>query len=183
MEFQSPTSPEHLILSFRRWLTHHGGVIHPTVSISYSSSRGYCLISASSSSKPINEPIIAIPYHLAFSLITASINWCPALLRDTIGHRIEIFSRFALIHEYLLGQESKWWEYIAMLPQPSDMTNGGTPMWWADDSMEMKWIWGTNLEKARGERLSIWRAEYDNAISVLETAGWGWAEADGKASW
>jgi len=68
------------------------------------------------------------------------------------------------MEEFLRGEESGWWSYIRMLPQP-----GGegldTPMWYGEE--DCAWIRGTNLEGASVARAKQWRGEYEECVGIL----------------
>ncbi|MCJ1280834.1 hypothetical protein MMC26_000151 [Xylographa opegraphella] len=79
----------------------------------------------------------------------------------------EVLTRFFLMEQFLIAENSFWYPYIRMLPQPADDALD-TPMFYTSE--DCAWIRGTNLEGARKARLGQWKQEYQKAVDLLKSS-------------
>ncbi len=82
-------------------------------------------------------------------------------LRSTPAH---VVSRFFLMQQYLLGQDSLWWPYIQTLPQPEHI-GGSLPAMWPSDDIDF--LEGTNAHVAIQEIKSTLKKEFKQAMKLL----------------
>lgn len=168
---------------FRAWFVRGGGIIHPDVEMA-DNSTGFYLRARSEHDIAAGSPLISCPHSLIIS-------W-PQLMHgpDQFLRRWDlqrasrlinevVISRFFLIRQYLLKENSYWWPYIRSLPQPDTGDHLDTPLWYGSD--ELVWIQGTPLEFAAKEREKIWRQEYEEGMNLLIPAAdepaerWSWS--------
>ncbi|EGS22451.1 uncharacterized protein CTHT_0019870 [Thermochaetoides thermophila DSM 1495] len=77
-----------------------------------------------------------------------------------------VIGRFFLIKEYLKGENSFWWPYIATLPQPEQVNSWTLPAFWPED--DIQFLEGTNAHVAIGEIQANIKREYKQARKVLK---------------
>lgn len=77
---------------------------------------------------------------------------------NTIGH-------FFLMQQYLKGEQSPWWQYIKLLPQPSDPKSLGIPIWWPETDQEF--LAGTNAEPPLQKREQMWKDQWKKGVVLL----------------
>ncbi|KAF2994435.1 hypothetical protein E8E14_002985 [Neopestalotiopsis sp. 37M] len=75
-----------------------------------------------------------------------------------------VIGRFVLMQQYLLGNKSEWWPYIASLPQPEHI-GGMLPALWPEDDVDF--LQGTNAYVAVQEIKATLKKEYKDAIKLL----------------
>ncbi|KAK0110559.1 hypothetical protein ONS96_002164 [Cadophora gregata f. sp. sojae] len=76
-----------------------------------------------------------------------------------------IIGHFFLVQQYLLGEESFWWHYIHLLPQPDAPDALGLPVWWPE--ADLKFLDGTNAEPPIKKRKALWEEEWKQGIALL----------------
>jgi hypothetical protein len=83
-----------------------------------------------------------------------------------------IISHFFLMQQFLLGDESFWWPYIRLLPQPDQPQSLGIPIWWSRE--DRRFLAGTNAEPPLQKRGDLWQAEWEKGIALLQdhVANW-----------
>ena len=164
------------------WFMDHGGYLHPSVEITVGS-LGNCLrVKLNASSVESTSKIVSCPRALMVSLNNAKASKTTTSLVERAPSQIsnEIISlRFFLIEQYLIGRDSFWWPYIQSLPQPGDVREFSTTVFF--DEIDLQWLEGTNLGAATQTRKVIWRREFDDAMAVLQS---GFTDVDwGNWTW
>jgi hypothetical protein len=77
-----------------------------------------------------------------------------------------VIGYFFLMQQYLLREQSPWWPYIRMLPQPDDPKSSGIPVWWPQE--DQIFLTGTNAEPPLKKRVQIWEEQWRKGISHLQ---------------
>ena len=174
------TRPEDHIASLKTWLESQGGALHPSVQIAHDDDSGYHL--RASSPVPANTSMVTVPFHSTFSILTSTVSWPDIIdMLLPVESPYMVMTRFAFVREYLLGKESQWYPYIAMLPQPSQVR--AFPVQWEDGSDEMKWIRGTSLEESRSKKLETWKWEWEMGMKQLRGQEWAWDGGETRITW
>lgn len=70
------------------------------------------------------------------------------------------------MQQYLLREQSIWWPYIRLLPQPNEPQRLGIPIWWPEE--DQIFLAGTNAEPPIETRKQLWTDEYRKGIEALE---------------
>ncbi|KAM3078240.1 hypothetical protein ACMFMG_002460 [Clarireedia jacksonii] len=77
-----------------------------------------------------------------------------------------VIGYFFLMQQYLLREQSPWWPYIRMLPQPDSSQSSGIPIWWPKE--DQIFLAGTNAEPPLKKRVQIWEEQWRKGISLLQ---------------
>jgi hypothetical protein len=80
-----------------------------------------------------------------------------------------VIGRFFLIKEYLKGNDSRWWPYIATLPQPEHVNSWALPAFWPEEDID--YLEGTNAHVAIEEIQANVKREFKQARKVLKEDG------------
>ena len=132
-----------------------------------------------------HEIAISCPNALTFSFASCGHKDAKGYLSrvDRAGLPQNIAIRLALMEHYLLGEESFWWPYISILPQPFERSAASdapvenavcpkprqsfhTPLYF--DKEDMLWLNGTNLGSAVMQRASSWKEEFEMVKDALK---------------
>ena len=150
-----------------QWFTGNGGIVHPDVNITSSELNGYCLRVREDANLPPGSHVVDCPHNLTISVM--DLDWAkdpwPEDFKLQWSHSPKVLTRFFLMEQFLKKEESFWWPYIQMLPQPHQLNLLNTPMWYEES--DCVWIKGTNLEGSRTSRQVAWRQEHGEAIALL----------------
>ena len=168
---------------FHAWFVSGGGIIHPDVEMAHNSTGSY-LRARSEHDIAAGSPLISCPHSLIIS-------W-PQVLHgpDQFIRRLDlqrasrlttaaVILRLFLIRQYVLKENSHWWPYIRLLPQPDTGDHLDTPLWYASE--DLLWILGTTLEFGAKSRERMWRREYEEGMKLLVPATdepaelWSWS--------
>ncbi|KAI1343703.1 hypothetical protein F5Y15DRAFT_426299 [Xylariaceae sp. FL0016] len=164
-----------------QWVRETGGNLHSAVEIYHDQQTGGSLRVKDSASVQADEVAVSLPLSASISYLNAISGHpdFPAATPSSIAHSKggahlpasflketppHVIGRFFLIQQYLLGQESRWWPYIRMLPQPSQMSSMLPVMWPSDD---VEFLAGTNAYVAVEEIRSMLKKEYKRAMKLL----------------
>ncbi len=90
-----------------------------------------------------------------------------------------IIGNFFLIQQYLLHEDSHWWHYIRLLPQPTEPSS--VPATWSPDDLAL--LKGTNAYPAILKRKALWKDDYERAISLLDSSNNGSAASSAYAAY
>lgn len=150
--------PETSSNDFETWFLANGGYLHPSIELAASPSDGNFLRVKPSRSILSGSTIVSCPHNLALSWPSAHKFHFPDVRLPPVTQHVA--TRFFLIKQRLLKEQSPWWPYIRMLPESFN-----TPLYY--NSEDLAWIRGTNLGRARKVREDAWRDEYDEAIKTL----------------
>jgi len=102
---------------------------------------------------------------LCSSFQTRSLPFPPEFIDCLNADDPNIIGHFFLMQQYLLGQESFWWPYIRLLPQPNSPESLGLPVWWPETDFEF--LNGTNAEPPVKKRKALWEEEWKQGIALL----------------
>ena len=102
---------------------------------------------------------------LCSSFQTHSPPFPPEFIDNLNADDPNIIGHFFLIQQYLLGQESFWWHYIRLLPQPNSPEILALPVWWPETDFEF--LNGTNAEPPVKKRKALWEEEWKQGIALL----------------
>lgn len=149
------------------WFTRNGGTIHPAVEIASSELHGYFLRTREDHTLTPEVHVVDCPHNLTISVM--DMDWAyeswPEDFKSQWRDSPEVLTRFFLMEQFLKKEESFWWPYFQMLPQPHQLHLFNTPMWY--EETDCIWIKGTNLDGSRTSRQAAWRQEYDESIELL----------------
>lgn len=165
---------------FRQWFLSQGGHFHPNVDIA-SDSNGSYLRACNQRDLAAGTCVVSCPSCL-------TISWYNAVQDPFLGHfglqsatqhiKQSMLTRFFLIKQFLLQEQSPWWLYIRTLPQPDDTTMFNTPLWYEHE--DFVWICGTNLELSAQKLYANWLEEHEQAMNVFSLRNseqaklWSW---------
>ena len=155
--------------TFLKWFNDNGGRIHPSVELASSDAGHMFRVKSESSNIELDSIIISCPSELTISFQNAqrssSLN---GLVQKNGQISVEpiVALRFFLIEQYLLRDESLWFAYLQLLPQPSDHQSLHVPFLFDED--DLRWLEDTNLGKAVELRKSTWKKEYKVSIGLLQ---------------
>ncbi|MCJ1476602.1 hypothetical protein MMC13_005268 [Lambiella insularis] len=159
--------PRGNIQSILDWLKDGAGKLHPAVEIVHSDDeRGYHLRVRQGSEIKAGDQVVLCPDRLTISVVsmaTAGLSW-PKEFMSCWSDSLEVLTRFFLMEQFFLLDDSFWYPYIRMLPQPSTDALD-TPIYY--DPEDCVWIKGTNLAGARKARAEQWHHEYYRGIELL----------------
>ncbi|MCJ1399219.1 hypothetical protein MMC11_002421 [Xylographa trunciseda] len=160
--------PSVYIQEIVNWLQLGGGFIHPAVEIVHSDdATGYSLRVRKDHNVPEGSRIISCPRSLTISVLSmgGAENLWPEEFMSFFTQFPEVLTRFFLMEQFLIAEDSFWHPYIRMLPQPADDALD-TPMFYSPE--DCLWIQGTNLEGTRKVRQEQWKQEYEKALDLLK---------------
>ena len=164
------------LLNFRAWFQGNGGHIHPDTEI-VSAETGVALRTKSRiEDVRIGSNIVSCTTDLIISFQRAQTS--PVLKElahvqgETAGDQI-ILLRFFVIEQYLLREDSFWWPYFRLLPQPGHEESLHVPFLY--DEIDSEWLERTNLGQATRLRKATWKDEYEASIEVLGDSAPGFA--------
>ena len=154
---------EDSISSFKGWFEANGGKFHSSVVLPQSG-QGLSLCVGSHAS--IIEPgaaLVSCPKKIM--MVSSHAQNLFFLLDPRSLASQTIMLRFFVVEQYLLQEESFWWPYIRLLPQPGHETSlHATTLWNKDD---LRWLEGINLGQATHLRKKRWREEFDSTMLAL----------------
>ena len=162
--------PSLYIQDITKWLQLEGGLIHPAVEIVHSNdATGYSLQVRETHDVPEGSRIASCPSSLTMSVLSMerAENLWPEEFMSFFRQSPEVLTRFFLMEQFLVAENSFWHPYIRMLPQPADDALD-TPMFYSPE--DCVWIKGTNLEGTRKVRLEQWQQEYQKAVDLLKSS-------------
>ncbi|KAI4284577.1 MAG: hypothetical protein L6R35_004872 [Caloplaca aegaea] len=148
------------LLLFKKWFLDGGGHFGDHVELQYDGQRNLHLRVADGQRLEAGSCVVSCPHALTLSHLNVRRGKCEA---------ISVFSlnllRFFLIEQYHLGEQSFWWPYIRILPDPLSEYPFDTPLYYNDD--DLKWIQGTSLEHSRRNMEAMWREEHAHGLQNL----------------
>ncbi|KAF7888661.1 uncharacterized protein EAF02_003202 [Botrytis sinoallii] len=153
------------IKSLVDWATASGAYLHPDVEIYKDAVTGLSF-KAQQTIAP-QTSIVRCSYQISLSYLNAigtysefpSTDPFPVeFLENLKQDDPNIIGHFFLIQQYLKGDQSPWWQYIRLLPQPNDPKSLGIPIWWPEEDQEF--LTGTNAEPPLQKREQMWRDHY-----------------------
>ena len=163
-------NPSVYIRDITKWLESAGGFIHSAVEIVHSNDAiGYSLRVQKNHDVLEGSRIASCPSSLTMSVLSmrrAENSW-PENFLSFFSQSPEVLTRFFLMEQYLIAEDSFWHPYIKMLPQPEDDALD-TPVFYSPE--DCVWISGTNLEGTRKVRLEQWKQEYQKAVDLLRSS-------------
>jgi hypothetical protein len=135
----------------------------------------------------VGSRVVSCPFNLSLSYVNAT-GICPDLeshsprLPDSLFSALEpyVIGHFFLVQQYLLESQSFWSPYIRSLPQPEDRDALGTPPYFTEE--DMAWLRGTDLETATGDRLRLWKTNWEAGQKILDNSP-GWEHLRGRWTW
>ena len=171
---------------FRKWFSANGGFLNSSAQImEVEEGRHYVRVGPGYEVGE-NETLISCPNDLSFNFATCCKRDASKSVSkiDMRSLQQNIAVRLALMEQYLLGQESFWWPYISILPQPfhksTHLGNSAkdavchmpsqsfhTPLYFNDE--DLLWLIGTNLGGAVRERGKAWEEEFEMAKDALKS--------------
>lgn len=165
---------------FKSWFLSHGGVLHPDIDIG-SDSDGFFIRTRDEQDLLPGARVVSCPHSLIISWLKAVQDPFLGQLDLQSASRLInqlVITRIFLMEQFQLREQSLWWPYIRMLPQPDAAHTFNTPLWYGPE--DLAWIRGTNLEFGAQKMESMWRQEYEEATSLFRSRGseqvdiWSW---------
>jgi hypothetical protein len=165
------TDTDHPAEALQTWFSHNGGWLNPDVRIVFddTGSNGFYLVAA----KTLRSPTVArCPLRLTLSFLCLDhgqdvVAHVDSPLQKCLGKVPDfVLSYLLLMEQRCLGKDSKWYPYIACLPEPETMN---TPIWFTDKDMEC--LQGTNLLQATKVRQQGLYEQWAHSLSVMNEAG------------
>jgi protein-histidine N-methyltransferase len=175
------------------WAISNGATLHPSIEVYHDGITKFSLRVKPDS--PAIEPsatILSCPPTLSLSYLNSQHN-SPLRARtgsDTASSAANepafppqfmdliephVIGRFFLIQQYLLGERSFWYPYIATLQQPEHISSWSLPAFWPDEDIAL--LTGTNLDGAAEATRKHARREYKAAHRLLREADFeGWQD-------
>ncbi|KAM3156121.1 hypothetical protein ABEW05_003368 [Botrytis cinerea] len=160
------------IKSLVDWATTSGAYLHPDVEIYKDAVTGLSF-KAQQTIAP-QTSIVRCSYQISLSYLNAigtysqfpSTDPFPVeFLENLKQDDPNIVGHFFLIQQYLKGDQSPWWQYIRLLPQPNDPKSLGIPIWWPEEDQEF--LTGTNAEPPLQKREQMWRDQWKKGVVLL----------------
>ncbi|KAM0312189.1 hypothetical protein ACHAO8_006524 [Botrytis cinerea] len=160
------------IKSLVDWATTSGAYLHPDVEIYKDAVTGLSF-KAQQTIAP-QTSIVRCSYQISLSYLNAigtysqfpSTDPFPVeFLENLKQDDPNIVGHFFLIQQYLKGDQSPWWQYIRLLPQPNDPKSLGIPIWWPEE--DQAFLTGTNAEPPLQKREQMWRDQWKKGVVLL----------------
>lgn len=154
------------------WATDSGAYLHSDVEIYKDAVTG--LSFRAQRTIPPQTSIVRCAYQISLSYLNAvgtytqfpSTDSFPIEFLNTLKQDDpNIIGHFFLVQQYLKGEQSPWWQYIRLLPQPSDPKSLGIPIWWPES--DQKFLTGTNAEPPLQKREQMWRDQWKKGVVLL----------------
>ncbi|KAB8304688.1 hypothetical protein EYC80_004053 [Monilinia laxa] len=154
------------------WATTSGAYLHPNVEVYKDAITG--LSFRAQQAIPPQTSIARCSYKISLSYLNAigiysqfpSTELFPAEFLETLKQDDpNIIGHFFLVQQYLKGEQSLWWEYIKLLPQPNDLESLGVPILWPE--ADQRFLAGTNAEPPLGKREQMWRDQWKKGVVLL----------------
>ncbi|ESZ93653.1 hypothetical protein SBOR_5958 [Sclerotinia borealis F-4128] len=154
------------------WATASGAYLHPDVEIYRDAVTG--LSFKAQKIIPPQASIVRCSYPISLSYLNAvgkysqfpSTESFPVEFLETLKQEDpNIIGLFFLVQQYLKGDQSPWWQYIRLLPQPNDPKSLGIPIWWPE--ADQKFLAGTNAEPPLQKREQMWRDQWKKGVVLL----------------
>ena len=143
--------------------------MHPAVEISEPDDGERCIRVRQASSILPGETIVSCPHILAISAASkdhsSSSTNLSSRLDASLLSRSAAF-RFRLMYEYALGENSFWWPYFKVLPQPSQKDAFSTPLFF--EAKDLRWLDGTNIASATKTRAEMLKTEFQEGLSAVK---------------
>jgi len=168
-------------MDFERWFLTNGGFIHKDVEIVSTSNGRAVQVRSGSCIEPGTE-IVSCPHRCSISYADSrKYGLLSNKISDVSSLPQSVATRLFLVKQYLLQENSFWYPYISILPQPHDENAFNTAICFGKD--DEIWLRGTNLGRAAIARKAAWREEFDHAHKLLfssaddEASMWTWCVA------
>lgn len=170
--------------NFKSWFLTHGGSFHPDTDIGSNADGFFICVRGERDLLP-GARVVSCPHALIISWLNAFRD--PLLGQfdlQSVSRLISqlVITRIFLMIQFLLREQSLWWPYIRMLPQPDALHKFNTPLWYEPE--DLAWIRGTNLEFGAQRTERLLRQEYEEAASLFRSRGskqvesWSWFVLD-----
>jgi hypothetical protein len=161
------------------WSRQHGAELHPSLEIYHDDESKYSLrVKPSADALQPGFSAVSCPAATTLSYLNALVDgpidlssppsqqtgaFPPHFTQSVPPH---VLGRFFLIKEYLKGEASFWWPYLATLPSPEQVTAWALPAFWPDD--DIAYLEGTNAHVAIDEIQANVKREFKHARKLLK---------------
>ncbi|EEU41637.1 uncharacterized protein NECHADRAFT_106552 [Fusarium vanettenii 77-13-4] len=165
---------------FIQWTRQHGAYFHPSLTFVVTPNRGAEVLVTGQAIQPF-ETLFKVPYGISlsyFNAVSAGIPGSPyqphskplpeEFLENTSDH--DTVNAIFLVQQYLLGEQSFWYPYIQILPQPDDDKDSAIPLLWPES--DLLWLRGTHLEEAVSKQKVDHVKRWTEAMETLQKYGW-----------
>ncbi|EPQ67169.1 hypothetical protein BGT96224_5096, partial [Blumeria graminis f. sp. tritici 96224] len=78
-----------------------------------------------------------------------------------------VVGNYFLMQQYLEGDQSLWWPYIRLLPQPDAVANFRMPLWWPET--DHVFLQGTNVYPAMEATRKLWAHDWQRGKDLVHT--------------
>jgi len=169
------------IENLKRWARQHGAVLHPLLEVYHDEVTKFSLRVKESATEALQPGFAAVscPLPITLSYLNAVVDGplvlpftstdqhtssFPEKFMETIPPHV--IGRFFLMQQYLQGDRSFWWPYIATLPKPEHFASWALPACWPDEDIEI--LEGTNAYAAIDEIQENLKPEFKQARKILK---------------
>jgi len=165
------------------WARKHQTSLHPDVEIYLDPLTG--LSFRATKDLPPASKIVNCSYQTTLSYLNAisassffhnheSVPFPPEFIAALKQDDPNIIGHFFLMQQFLMGEQSFWWHYIKLLPQPDEPERLGIPIWWSET--DRRFLNGTNAEPPIKIREEMWRTQWTKGIFLLRKRFENWEE-------
>ncbi|KAL2672952.1 hypothetical protein Neosp_013670 [[Neocosmospora] mangrovei] len=165
---------------FIKWARQNGAYFHSSLRFVVTPNRGAEVLVTGQAIRPF-ETLFTVPYGISlsyFNAVSAGNPGSPYLprstplpeefLENTSDH--DTVNAIFLVQQYLLGEQSFWYPYIQILPQPDDAKDSTIPLLWPES--DLLWLRGTYLEEAVAKQRMDHVKRWNEAMKTLQKYGW-----------
>jgi protein-histidine N-methyltransferase len=163
------------------WALVHQTSLHPDVEVYQDPFTG--LSFRATASLPATTQIVNCSYQTTLSYLNAiptsstfhhSVPFPPQFIEALKQDDPNIIGHFFLVQQFLMGENSFWWHYIKLLPQPDEPERLAIPIWW--HKADRRFLDGTNAEPPIKKREELWREEWTKGVAHLRKGLGNWDE-------
>lgn len=169
------------IEGLQSWARQHGAVLHPLLEVYHDDVTKFSLRVKQSATEALDPGFAAVscPLSTTLSYLNAVVDGPLVLPFTSPGQHTSSFptkfmtavpphviGRFFLMQQYLQGDQSFWWPYIATIPRPEHFASWALPACWSDEDIET--LEGTNAYAAISEIQENLKREFKQARKILK---------------
>ncbi|SZF04549.1 unnamed protein product [Blumeria hordei] len=163
------TPPTQAIEELIEWAEQRGSRLAPSVAMVHEAGRGWGWIARETI--PGGREVVSVASQTGLSYLNA------LEARDSsrlARHESRAFSHthlgrlgrecphvvgnYFLMQQYLAGEQSQWWPYLRLLPQPEADDNFSTPLWWRE--ADAVFLLATNVRPAMEATRRLWARDW-----------------------
>lgn len=157
--------------------------LHPGVEIYQDPVTGFSF--RATKDLPPSTKVVSCSYQTTLSYLNAisasslfpnhdSVPFPPEFIEALKEDDPNIIGHFFLVQQFLMSEESFWWPYIKILPQPGEPERLGIPIWWPE--ADRRFLDGTNAAPPIKKRGEMWKREWAKGIALLQDRFENWEQ-------